>query len=189
MSFSIVLELINVILSAISAILLWRVFNYYVARIERIKGKILNVKTVDFLIALTDLLSQGETFSLIDDLIVYISNLQGREWGDIYNEVIKRFGPIKAQLELVLKKANDFGSVETRINMIRHYAIAGKILAIVVISEIVLGPLSELMSSLQYKIVLYGNIILFIGIILVLIAQIARNINLLTSSIDEPIKK
>ena len=175
------LELINLVLSATSLILLWKLVDYYDKMISSMKTKAINGVVLDFLMSLTVLLTQGDAMNLLEDLLVYITNLQGKEWNDIYSEVISKFVPIKRQLELVLSKANVIGNLTNRINSSRFITRSIKILSVIAVIEAVLGPFSRLMSSFQFQVVLYGNVILLILIIIVLLIHVSNTVKLMSS--------
>lgn len=166
------LEIINLALSTTSLVLLWKLVDYYNGMIKSMKNKVINASILDFLISLTDLFSQGEATNLLEDLFVYITNLQGKEWNDIYTEVVNRFIPIKRQLEMVLNKANEIGNLTNRINSTTFITRSIRILSVITVIETVLGPFSGLMSSFQFKVVLYGNVVLLILIIIVLVIYV-----------------
>ncbi|MEM3771456.1 MAG: hypothetical protein QXW80_03985, partial [Candidatus Micrarchaeia archaeon] len=123
----------------------------YIRQIDRKQKEISMKKTLDFLIFLTELVSDSNVTDLLQEIMIYITSMKGKDWDQIYNATMKKIKPIQDQLNVVLNKIEELMRIQRIAKNIKLYSKLFTELLILLISTMaILIPLSMITSLLNF---------------------------------------
>ncbi|WP_229572069.1 hypothetical protein [Saccharolobus caldissimus] len=139
-------------------------------------------KSLDFLIFLTDLVSDSTVTELLQEIMIYITSVKGRDWEQIYEATMKRIKPIQDQLNKLLTQSNELISLQkVSKNIILYSKLIEILLFTLVITIALLIPAS--MINWLSKLYLYAVVVAiievaFIFIFIILLVENYRKLNI-----------
>ncbi|MCH4816300.1 hypothetical protein MLJ63_11200 [Saccharolobus shibatae] len=156
----------------------------YIRQIDRKQKEISMKKTLDFLIFLTELVSDSNVTDLLQEIMIYITSMKGKDWDQIYNATMKKIKPIQDQLNVVLNKIEELMRIQRIAKNIKLYSKLFTELLILLISTMaILIPLSMITSLLNFY---FYAVLLAIGefaIVLIILILLIINYNKLNINI------
>lgn len=157
----------------------------YTKQIDRKQKEISMKKTLDFLIFLTELVSDSNVTDLLQEIMIYITSMKGKDWDQIYNATMKKLKPIQDQLNQILNQIEELMNIQRIARKIRFYnRLFRELLILLILTIAILIPFSIIRSLLNfyfYAILLaIGEFIITLIIFLLLIINYNKlNINII----------
>lgn len=180
-----ILPLTTFLLAIIFGILTEIAMRKYTKQIDRKQKEISMKKTLDFLIFLTELVSDSNVTDLLQEIMIYITSMKGKDWDQIYNATMKKLKPIQDQLNQILNQIEELMNIQRIARKIRFYnRLFRELLILLILTIVILIPFSIIRSLLNfyfYAILLaIGEFIITLIIFLLLIINYNKlNINII----------
>ena len=168
--------MINIIFSLISFVLVFSLvlimnstMKRYLTQIEKKEKELSMKKSLDFLIFLTDLVSDSTLTELLQEIMIYITSVKGRDWEQIYEATMKRIKPIQDQLNKLLAQSNELINLQ---KVSKNIILYSKLIEILLIALVVTTALLIPASVVNWlsKLYLYAILVSIIEIAVILIS-------------------